>query len=160
MAAKPLLEINNLRVEFPTRHGPLVAIDDLSLHIDPGEVLGVVGESGAGKSMTGAAIIGLLEPPGRVTAGEIIFDGRRIDTLSDGEMRTIRGRHIGAIFQDPLTSLNPLHTVGRQIIDTIVTHLALSQRQAPSACSRQRPEPRSRWPARTSTSRPPGRPAR
>ena len=130
MVHKPILEINNLRVEFPTRHGTLVAIDDLSLHIDPGEVLGVVGESGAGKSITGAAIIGLLEPPGRVAAGEIIFDGRRIDTLADGEMRKIRGRHIGAIFQDPLTSLNPLHTVGRQITDTIVTHLALTKRQA------------------------------
>ena len=130
MAATPLLEIKNLRVVFPTRHGALVAIDDLSLHIDPGEVLGVVGESGAGKSMTGAAIIGLLEPPGRVAAGEIIFDGQRIDNLSDGEMRRIRGRHIGAIFQDPLTSLNPLHTVGRQITDTIVTHLDLSERQA------------------------------
>ena len=130
MAAAPLLEIKNLRVEFPTRHGTLVAIDDLSLHIDPGEVLGVVGESGAGKSMTGAAIIGLLEPPGRIAGGEIIFDGQRIDTLADSEMRKIRGRHIGAIFQDPLTSLNPLHTVGRQITDTIVTHLDLSKRQA------------------------------
>ncbi len=130
MTQKPLLEINNLRVEFPTRHGTLVAIDDLSLQIAPGEVLGVVGESGAGKSMTGAAIIGLLEPPGRIAAGEIIFDGQRIDNLTDSEIRKIRGRHIGAIFQDPLTSLNPLHTVGRQITDTIVTHLALTQRQA------------------------------
>ncbi|MCZ6847903.1 MAG: ABC transporter ATP-binding protein [Alphaproteobacteria bacterium] len=130
MTQKPLLEINNLRVEFPIRHGTLVAIDDLSLQIAPGEVLGVVGESGAGKSMTGAAIIGLLEPPGRIAAGEIIFDGQRIDNLTDSEIRKIRGRHIGAIFQDPLTSLNPLHTVGRQITDTIVTHLALTQRQA------------------------------
>ena len=126
----PLLEIKNLRVEFPTRHGTLVALDDVSLHIDPGEVLGIVGESGAGKSMTGAAIIGLLEPPGRIAEGEIIFEAQRIDNLPDSEMSKIRGRHIGAIFQDPLTSLNPLHTVGRQITDTIVTHLQLTARQA------------------------------
>lgn len=130
MAIKPLLEVRNLRVEFPTREATLVAVDDISFHINAGEVLGVVGESGAGKSMTGAAIIGLIEPPGRIAAGEIIFDGQRIDTLSDGEIRQIRGRHIGAIFQDPLTSLNPLHTVGRQITDTIVTHLPLTQKQA------------------------------
>ncbi len=130
MAKAPLLEVRNLRVEFPTRHGTLVAIDDLSLHIDPGEVLGVVGESGAGKSMTGAAIIGLLEPPGKIAGGEIVFDGQRIDNLPDADIRRIRGRHIGAIFQDPLTSLNPLHTVGRQITDTIVAHLPLTARQA------------------------------
>ena len=128
----PLLQVNNLRVEFPTRAGTLVAVDNVSLQIDRGEVLGVVGESGAGKSMTGAAIIGLLEAPGRIADGEILFEGRRIDNLSDDELRSIRGRHIGAIFQDPLTSLNPLHTVGRQIIDTIVTHLNLSQNQARS----------------------------
>ena len=94
MATAPLLEVKNLRVEFPTRHGTLVAIDDLSLHIDPGEILGVVGESGAGKSMTGAAIIGLLEPPGRIASGEIVFDGQRIDNLPDADMRRIRGRRI------------------------------------------------------------------
>ncbi len=130
MTDTPLLEVRNLRVEFPTREATLVAVDDISFHINSGEVLGVVGESGAGKSMTGAAIIGLIEPPGRIAGGEIIFDGKRIDNLSNAEIRKIRGRHIGAIFQDPLTSLNPLHTVGRQIIDTIVTHLTLSQKQA------------------------------
>jgi len=130
MTTNPLLEVRNLRVEFPTREETLVAVDDVSFHINPGEVLGVVGESGAGKSMTGAAIIGLIEPPGRIAAGEILFDGQRIDNLSNTDIRKIRGRHIGAIFQDPLTSLNPLHTVGRQIIDTIVTHLPLTQKQA------------------------------
>ena len=129
-ANNPLLEVKNLRVEFPTRRGTLVAVDDLSLHIDPGEVLGVVGESGAGKSMTGAAIIGLLEPPGRIANGEILLDGRRIDQLPYDEMRKIRGREIGAIFQDPLTSLNPLYTVSYQLTETIQTHLPMSDRQA------------------------------
>jgi peptide/nickel transport system ATP-binding protein len=103
-----LLEVRSLRVEFNTRRGTLVAVDDLSFAIAPGEVLGVVGESGAGKSITGSAIIGLLEPPGRIAAGEILLEGRRIDNLPADEMRKIRGRKIGAIFQDPLTSLNPL----------------------------------------------------
>jgi len=130
IANNPLLQVKNLRVEFPTRRGTLVAVDDVSLHINPGEVLGVVGESGAGKSMTGAAIIGLLEPPGRIANGEIWLDGRRIDQLPYDEMRKIRGREIGAIFQDPLTSLNPLYTVGYQLTETIQTHLPMSERQA------------------------------
>ena len=126
----PLLEVCHLRVEFPTRHATLVALDDVSFEIAPGEILGVVGESGAGKSLTGASIIGLLDPPGRVAAGEIRFDGRRIDNLPYEEMRKIRGRHIGAIFQDPLTSLNPLYTVGRQLVETIQTHLSVSADEA------------------------------
>ena len=125
-----LLEVRNLRVEFPTRRGKLVALDDVSFEIAPGEILGVVGESGAGKSLTGAAIIGLLDPPGRVASGEIIFDGRRIDNLPYEAMRKVRGRQIGAIFQDPLTSLNPLYTVGRQLIETITTHLPVSKEEA------------------------------
>jgi len=125
-----LLEVKNLRVEFPTRRGPLLAIDDVSFSIEPGEVLGVVGESGAGKSLTGASIIGLLEPPGEVTAGEIYLEGSRIDHLPYEEMRKIRGKKIGAIFQDPLTSLNPLYTVGRQLIETILVHMDISKDQA------------------------------
>jgi peptide/nickel transport system ATP-binding protein len=120
-----LLEVEHLRIEFPTRRGTLVAVDDISFSIEEGEVLGVVGESGAGKSLTGASIIGLLEPPGRVAEGVIRLNGRRIDNLSYEEMRRIRGREIGAIFQDPLTSLNPLYTVGRQLIETIQTHTDL-----------------------------------
>jgi peptide/nickel transport system ATP-binding protein len=126
----PLLEVKNLRVEFPTRRGVLTAVDDVSLHINPGEVLGVVGESGAGKSMTGAAIIGLLEPPGQIAAGEILLEGRRIDNLPYEQMRRIRGREIGAIFQDPLTSLNPLYSVGQQLIETIQTHTEMTYAQA------------------------------
>src|SRR4249919_492815 len=104
MSPQPLLEVKNLRVEFPTRRGTLRAVDDVSFAIAPGEVLGVVGESGAGKSLTGMAIIGLLEPPGRIAAGQILLEGRRIDNLPPDALRRLRGRHIGAIFQDPLTS--------------------------------------------------------
>ena len=128
--SQPLLQVRNLRVEFPNRHGTLLALDDISFDIAPGEILGVVGESGAGKSLTGAAIIGLLEPPGRVAGGQILLDGRRIDKLDADQMRQVRGRQIGAVFQDPLTSLNPLYTVGRQLIETIQTHLPLDARQA------------------------------
>lgn len=125
-----LLEVKQLNVEFPTRRGVLKALDDVSFTIGRGEVLGVVGESGAGKSLTGASIIGLLDPPGRISSGEIHLDGRRIDNLPANEMRKVRGREIGAIFQDPLTSLNPLYTVGQQIVQTIQTHLNLSHKQA------------------------------
>jgi peptide/nickel transport system ATP-binding protein len=127
---EPLLQVKNLRVEFPTRRGNLLALDDVSFDIAPGEILGVVGESGAGKSLTGAAIIGLLEPPGRIAAGEVRLEGERIDNLPYERMRAIRGRKIGAIFQDPLTSLNPLYTIGRQLIETIATHLPVTQAQA------------------------------
>ncbi|HEX6706307.1 MAG TPA: ABC transporter ATP-binding protein [Albitalea sp.] len=126
----PLLDVRHLRVEFPTRRGTLVALDDISFSIAPGEILGVVGESGAGKSLTGAAIIGLLDPPGRIAGGEIHFGGRRIDNLPYEEMRKVRGRSIGAIFQDPLTSLNPLYTIGQQLVETIQTHLSVSASDA------------------------------
>ena len=125
-----LLEVKNLRVEFPSRRGTLLAIDDISFAIEPGEVLGVVGESGAGKSLTGAAIIGLLEPPGRIAAGEIWLEGKRIDHLPYNQLRRIRGKEIGAIFQDPLTSLNPLYTIGRQLIETIMLHIDVDQKGA------------------------------
>src|SRR3954471_10083987 len=122
----PLLTVRNLRVEFNTRYGTLVAVDDVSFEIAPGEALGVVGESGAGKSITGTAIIGLLERPGRIAGGEILLEGKRIDNLPPEQMRKIRGRQIGAIFQDPLTSLNPLYTIGHQLVETIQTHLPQS----------------------------------
>ena len=122
---KPLLAVEGLRVEFPTRRGTLVAVHDVSFDIAAGEVLGIVGESGAGKSLTGAAVIGLLDPPGRIAGGEIRLAGRRIDNLPHEAMRKVRGRDIGAVFQDPLTSLNPLYTIGRQLTETITTHLPL-----------------------------------
>jgi peptide/nickel transport system ATP-binding protein len=125
-----LLQVKNLVVEFPHRRGTLRALDDISFEIAPGEILGVVGESGAGKSLTGAAIIGLLEPPGRVAGGEILLEGQRIDKLGHEAMRHIRGRKIGAIFQDPLTSLNPLYTIGRQLTETIRTHLPVDEAEA------------------------------
>jgi len=124
----PVLSVRNLKVEFPTRRAVLTAIDDISFDVAPGEVLGVVGESGAGKSITGTSIIGLLDPPGRIAGGEILLEGQRIDTLSQEEMRKVRGRRIGMVFQDPLTSLNPLYTVGRQLTETISTHLGLGRR--------------------------------
>jgi peptide/nickel transport system ATP-binding protein len=130
MSVESLLSVRNLRVEFNTRHGTLVAVDDVSFEIAPGEVLGVVGESGAGKSITGTAIIGLLEPPGRVAAGEVWLAGQRIDNLPREAKRKVRGRQIGAIFQDPLTSLNPLFTIGHQIVETIRQHLPMSEQQA------------------------------
>jgi peptide/nickel transport system ATP-binding protein len=125
-----LLEVDRLTVEFPTRRGVLRALDEVSFDIEVGEVLGVVGESGAGKSLTGAAIIGLLEPPGRVAGGQVRLDGMRIDNLSRDRMRPIRGRQIGAIFQDPLTTLNPLYAVGHQLVETMQAHLKLSDRDA------------------------------
>src|SRR5690606_10679403 len=104
---EPALSVRNLTVEFPTRRGTLMAVNDASFDIMPGEVLGVVGESGVGKSMTANAIIGLLEPPGRVAGGEVRLKGERIDNLPPRAMRRIRGKRIGMVFQDPLTSLDP-----------------------------------------------------
>jgi peptide/nickel transport system ATP-binding protein len=126
----PVLSVRDLKVEFPTRRGTLTAIDGVSFDIAPGEVLGVVGESGAGKSITGTAVIGLIEPPGRIAGGEIYLRGERIDNLPPEPMRKIRGKRIGMVFQDPLTSLNPLYRVGEQLIETIQTHTTLSDAAA------------------------------
>jgi peptide/nickel transport system ATP-binding protein len=125
-----ILEVEDLGIEFPTRRGALVAVDGVSFSIAAGEVLGVVGESGAGKSITGLAVIGLLEPPGRIAAGEVRLEGRRIDNLPHEEMRRLRGRRIGMVFQDPLTSLNPLYTIGRQLEETVLTHFEVGRDEA------------------------------
>jgi len=127
---EPVLSVRNLKVEFATRRDRLRAIDGVSLDIAKGEVLGVVGESGAGKSVTGLAVIGLIDPPGRISGGEIYLSGLRIDQLPPEEMRAVRGKRIGMIFQDPLTSLNPLYRIGDQIVETIRTHTSLSERAA------------------------------
>jgi len=126
----PVLSVRNLGVEFATRRSTLRAIDGISFDIAKGEVLGVVGESGAGKSVTGLAVIGLIDPPGRLAGGEIYLSGLRIDNLPPEEMRRVRGKRIGMIFQDPLTSLNPLYRIGDQLVETIRTHLNLSEQAA------------------------------
>jgi peptide/nickel transport system ATP-binding protein len=125
-----LLDVKDLRVEFPSRRGHVVAIENLTLQLSAGEILGVVGESGAGKSTIGNAVIGLLEPPGEMTAGEVTLQGERLDNKSAAELRSIRGNRIGMIFQDPLTSLDPLQTVEHQLTNTMQQHLPLSDREA------------------------------
>jgi len=126
----PILSVRDLTVEFVTRRGTLRALDRVSFDVARGEVLGVVGESGAGKSVTGSAIIGLIDPPGRIAGGQVLLSGERIDDLAPEAMRQVRGRRIGMIFQDPLTSLNPLYRVGEQLIETIRVHTDLNAAQA------------------------------
>jgi peptide/nickel transport system ATP-binding protein len=128
--AGPVLSVRDLEVAFPTRRGTLVAVDGVSFDIAAGEVLGVVGESGAGKSLTGAAVIGLIEPPGRIMGGEVHLSGQRIDNLRAEAMRRVRGRRIGMVFQDPLTSLNPLYRIGDQIVETIRAHAGVGGDEA------------------------------
>ena len=123
----PLLSIEDLVVEIPTRRGVLRPVDGVSFEIRAGEILGVVGESGAGKSITGAAIIGLLERPARIAGGAVHLAGQRIDTLSGDDLRRVRGGEIGTVFQDPSTSLNPLQRIGDQLAETARLHLGLSR---------------------------------
>jgi len=125
-----LLEIENLTVEFPTRRQTFTAVKDAHLTVEPGQIHGLVGESGAGKSTIGAAVMGLLDPPGRISGGLIRFRGDEISGLDRQAMAKLRGRKISMIFQDPLTSLNPLFTVGQQLVETIQTHLHLGDRAA------------------------------
>ena len=127
---QPVLSVRDLVVEIPTRHGVLKPVDRVSYDLAPGEILGVVGESGAGKSMTGNAVIGLLDRPAHIAGGEIHLKGRRIDNLSPKDMRRVRGKEIGMVFQDPLTSLNPLLPVGDQLTETIQTHLQVTASEA------------------------------
>jgi peptide/nickel transport system ATP-binding protein len=129
-SSSPLLSVRHLRVEIPTRQGPLVALDDVSFDIARGEILGFVGESGAGKSLTGMAVLGLLDAPAHVAAGQIVFDGQAIEALPPARMRELRGKRIAAVFQDPLLSLNPLLTVGDQLVETLCTHLPMTAAEA------------------------------
>ncbi|MEE9327745.1 MAG: ABC transporter ATP-binding protein [Cocleimonas sp.] len=125
-----LLSIENLKIEFPTRHGTEIAVNNVSLTIEAGEILGLVGESGAGKSTIGNGIVQLLSPPGRVTGGEVTLNGETISNLQGNAIRKIRGTRIGFIFQDPMTSLNPLFTIENQMIETIVNCLGVSTKEA------------------------------
>lgn len=126
----PLLKVDDLCVEIPLRHGLLKPVDGVTFDIRPGEIVGVVGESGAGKSICGSAIIGLLERPARISGGQVSLLGKRIDNLPIEQLRKIRGGQIGTIFQDPLTSLNPLQRIGDQLAETALTHLPISRAEA------------------------------
>ncbi len=125
-----VLSVRDLVVEIPTRAGVLRPVDHVTYDIAPGEILGVVGESGAGKSMTGNAVIGLLDRPARITGGEVLLNGRRIHDLSREAMRKVRGKEIGMVFQDPLTSLNPLIPIGDQLTETMLAHLGIGEAEA------------------------------
>jgi oligopeptide/dipeptide ABC transporter ATP-binding protein len=125
-----LLEVNNLQTHFPTRAGLVRAVDGVSFYIDKGELLGLVGESGCGKSITALSVMRLIAPPGKIVGGEISFDGKNLLKLSDSEMRAIRGDDIAMIFQDPMTSLNPVFTVGEQIAEALRLHRKLSRKAA------------------------------
>ena len=125
-----LLDVRGLRTEFLTRQGPVVAVDDLSLQVAPGEILGLVGDSGSGKSVTGFSLLGLLEPPGRVVAGEIRFAGEDLRRATPARLRALRGDRLAMIFQDPMTTLNPLLRLGTQMTETLRAHRRIGQRAA------------------------------
>jgi len=125
-----LLEVNELRTHFPTRAGLVCAVDGVSFYLDRGELLGLVGESGCGKSITALSVMRLIAPPGKIVGGEIFFDGKDLLKLPDSEMRQMRGDDIAMIFQDPMTSLNPVFTVGEQIAEALRLHRKLSKKQA------------------------------
>ncbi len=130
MSAAHLLEVNDLQTQFPTRSGLVRAVDGVSFHLDRGELLGLVGESGCGKSITALSVMRLIAPPGKIVKGEILFDGKDLLTLSDADMRQMRGDDIAMIFQDPMTSLNPVFTVGEQIAEALRLHRKLSRKDA------------------------------
>lgn len=127
----PILEVKNLKTQFQTQDGTVKAVDDVSFYVMPGETLGVVGESGCGKSMTGLSIMRLIpSPPGKIVAGEILFNGDDILRMSDDQVRSIRGNDIAMIFQDPMTSLNPVLTINRQISEALQLHMGMNKAQA------------------------------
>jgi oligopeptide/dipeptide ABC transporter ATP-binding protein len=126
----PLLSVRGLSVEFPTRQGPVRAVEDLSFHIARGDTLALVGESGSGKSTVALALLRLVASPGRIVRGEILFDGRDLAALSEEEIRQVRGRDIAMIFQDPMMALNPVHTIGDQIAEAVRLHLGGTKAEA------------------------------
>jgi len=125
-----LLDVRDLRVEFPTRHGVLTALNDISFSVDKGERLGIVGESGAGKSVAAFAILNLLSRPGRIAGGSIVFEGQDLTRLSMNQMRKVRGDRISMIFQDPMMTLNPVLTIGTQMVETLKAHRKISDAEA------------------------------
>ncbi len=154
---EPLLSVEGLKVEFWTSRGTVYAVNGITFDIAPGETLGIVGESGCGKSVTALALLGILSRAGRVTGGTAMFEERDLLTLSDGTLRKIRGRDIAMIFQDPMTSLNPVLTVGRQIREALETHFDLGKKAADeraggAARPRRHPEPEGPAQATTRTS--------
>jgi oligopeptide/dipeptide ABC transporter ATP-binding protein len=132
--ASALLEIKGLKTHFHTFAGVIKAVDGVDFEMGSGEIVGVVGESGGGKSVLGFSIIGLIDPPGRIEAGEIWFDGRRLDTLGEDRLRKLRGKDITMIFQDPMTSLNPLYTIQDQMEEVMKLHGNLSAAQRRQRC--------------------------
>lgn len=125
-----LLEVKDLRTEFPTRRGIVRAVDDVTFSVDAGETVAVVGESGSGKSVTSLSIMRLLQSPGHVAGGSIVFDGQNLLALSEKEMQQVRGDKISMIFQEPMTSLNPVYTVGDQIVEAIQLHTTMNKKDA------------------------------
>ncbi|HXN06336.1 MAG TPA: ABC transporter ATP-binding protein, partial [Nitrospiria bacterium] len=128
--SQPLLQIKNLKTTFKTREGLVRAVDDVSLQVNRGEVLGLVGESGSGKSMTSLSVLRLVPPPGKIEGGDIIFEGRSLLAMSPEAMRKLRGKEISMIFQEPMTSLNPVFTVGEQVAEMLRLHLKMSRKEA------------------------------
>ena len=128
---QPLLEVDDLKTYFYTRDGVVRAVDGVSFTVHPGETLAIVGESGCGKSVTSLSILRLIaSPPGKIVSGRLMFQGRDLLGLNDAQMRKVRGDHISMIFQEPMTSLNPVLTIGRQIAEALVLHRGMSQADA------------------------------
>ena len=130
----PLLKVQNLRTYFHTFSGVVKAVDGVSFEIGEGQIMGLVGESGGGKSVVGFSILGLIDSPGRIEGGQILLNGEDLATAGEARLRQIRGREISMVFQDPMTSLNPLHTVGRQMDEVLRLHTTLTPPQRHAAC--------------------------